>query len=355
MSRQPQINAVSLPWLLERDDPGVRYLALRDLIDCTPAELKRARTEAHKRGPIAAILRHMEKEGYWAKPGPGYNPKYRSTVWSMIALAQLGASIEEDPRIARACDYVLDHSLAAGGKFTSLTSGDPCGTIDCLQGNLCWTLLELGCEDPRLDEAFDWMARTVTGEGMAPASDADASWRRGVELPPQPAGDAPRHYYAYKSGPTFTCGVNGNLPCAWGAVKVMLALGRLPQGRRTPIINRAIRHGIKFLFSIDPATAAYPTRLGDKPSRNWWKFGFPVFYVSDILQIAEALIALGYSQDRRLANAIQIIRDKQDDRGRWAFEFDYLNGKMWQDFGKRGHPNKWVTLRALRVLRAAGL
>ena len=67
---------------------------------------------------------------------------------------------------------MLDHSLAAGGKFTSLTSGDPAGTIDCLQGNLCWALLELGCEDPRLDGAFDWMARTVTGEGIAPASEA---------------------------------------------------------------------------------------------------------------------------------------------------------------------------------------
>ena len=46
--------------------------------------------------------------------------------------------------------------------------GAPSGTIDCLQGNLCWALLELGCDDPRLDGAFDWMARTVTGEGMAP-------------------------------------------------------------------------------------------------------------------------------------------------------------------------------------------
>jgi hypothetical protein len=301
------------------------------------------------------ILRNMEKEGYWAKPGPGYNPKYRSTVWSMIALAQLGASVEEDARIAQACSYVLDHSLAEGGKFTSLTSGDPSGTIDCLQGNLCWTLLELGCDDPRLDGAFDWMARTVTGEGMAPAGDADASWRRGTDPPPQPSADAGRHYHAYKSGPTFTCGVNGNLPCAWGGVKVMMAFGRLPRQRRTPRINRAIRRGVKFLFSVDPSTAAYPTRLGDKPSRNWWKFGFPALYVTDLLQLAEALSALGYAHDRRLAKTLGVIRDKQDDRGRWPFEFDYTNGRMWQDLGKKGQPNKWVTLRALRVLRAASL
>lgn len=353
MPWQTHLKADPLPWLLERDDPGVRYLALRDLVDSPGAELRRARTAAHKRGPIASILRHMEKEGYWAKPGPGYNPKYRSTVWSMIALAQLGASVEEDQRIARACNYVLDHSLAEGGKFTSLTSGDPAGTIDCLQGNLCWALLELGCDDRRLDGAFEWMARTVTGEGMAPAGEADKSWRRGLELPRQPSGDAPRHYYAYKCGPTFTCGVNGNLPCAWGGVKVMLAFGRLPRQHRTPRINRAIRHGLDFFLSVDPATAAYPTRLGDKPSRNWWKFGFPVLYVADLLQLAEALIALGHGHDRRLVNTLQIIREKQDSHGRWPFEFDYTNGKMWQDFGKRGQANKWVTLRALRVLKAA--
>lgn len=332
MSWQTQLNADPLPWLLEGDDPGVRYLALRDLVNARAAELKRARSAAHTRGPIAVILRNMEKEGYWAKAGPGYNPKYRSTVWSMIALAQLGASIEEDPRIAQACSYVLDHSLAEGGKFTSLTSGDPSGTIDCLQGNLCWALLELGCEDTRLEAAFDWMARTVTGEDMR-------SWSS----------------LLYKNGPTFACGVNAGLPCAWGGVKVMLALGRLPPKRRTPRINRSIRHGVNFLFSVDPATAAYPTRLGDKPSRNWWKFGFPIFYVCDLLQIAEALIALGYAHDRRMAKTLQIIREKQDPQGRWPFEFDYINGKMWQDFGKKGQPNKWVTLRALRVLRAAAL
>ena len=114
-----------------------------------------------------------------------------------------------------------------------------------------------------------------------------------------------------------------------------------------------MRRAADFFFRIDPATAAYPTRLGGKPSPNWWKFGFPVFYVTDLLQLAEGLIGLGYGRDPRLARVLQTILSKQDDRGRWLFEFDYLNGKMWLDFGTRGQPNKWVTLRALRVLKAA--
>ncbi|HEX5943104.1 MAG TPA: hypothetical protein VFY66_12545, partial [Anaerolineales bacterium] len=163
MSWKNQLREDPLPWLLESGDPGVRYLALRDLLDLPPDDqkLKSARKAAHKEGPIAAVLAKMNEEGYWVTPGPGYNPKYRSTVWSMILLAQLGASMNEDKRIEQACNYLLDH-MAEGGLFTSTTSGAPSGTIDCLQGNLVWSLMELGCDDPRLEKAYEWMARTVT-------------------------------------------------------------------------------------------------------------------------------------------------------------------------------------------------
>ncbi len=150
---------------------------------------------------------------------------------------------------------------------------------------------------------------------------------------------------------TFACGSNNKQSCAWGAAKVMLAFGRLPPARRTPSITRAIQQGVEFLLSVDPATAAYPCGYAVKPSQNWWKFGFPVFYVTDLLQIVEALVALGHAHDPRLANALALVRDKQDAQGRWLLEYDYA-GKTWVDFGPKKEPNKWVTLRALRVLKA---
>jgi len=36
MSWQDQLNGDSLSWLLEPDSPGVRYLALRDLVGLSP-------------------------------------------------------------------------------------------------------------------------------------------------------------------------------------------------------------------------------------------------------------------------------------------------------------------------------
>jgi hypothetical protein len=335
MSWREQLRGDPLPWLLEEDAPGERYLALRDLLDLAAddPQLAAARRAAHQGGPIAAILAQMDPAGFWAEPGPGYLPKYRSTVWSVIMLAQLGASVTEDARVGRACAHVLDHALASGGQFSA--SGPPSGTADCLQGNLCWALLELGCADPRLATAFDWLARSVTGEGIAPMEEREAAVR----------------YYAGKCGPTFACGSNNKLPCAWGAVKVMLALGRWPAGRRTPAMQRAVEHGIAFLLGADPALADYPNGWADKPSGNWWKFGFPVFYVTDLLQNVEALVALGYGRDPRLAHAIDVIREKQDANGCWSLEYDYA-GKTWVDFGPKKQPNPWVTLRALRVLKA---
>jgi hypothetical protein len=216
MSWQQQLKGDPLAWLLAPDVPGVRYLALRDLLDMPgdSPELRAAAQVAHTQGPIATILAHMDPAGYWVAPGPGYNPKYRSTVWSVITLAQLGAACAADERIARACDYLIDHALAPGGQFTA--SGAPSGTADCLQGNLCWALIRLGYDLDRLVPAMTWMARSVTGEGVAPREDRHTTVR----------------YFAGKCGPNFACGANSGLPCAWGAVKVMLALGVWPRERR---------------------------------------------------------------------------------------------------------------------------
>jgi hypothetical protein len=252
MNRREQLKHDSVSWLMEPEDPGVRYLAMRDLLDCASddPELVSAMHLAHTQGPITAILDQMQPGGNWAERGPGYLPKYRSSVWSITLLAQLGARASEDERIKRACANILDQSMAPGGKFT--INGTPSGTIDCLQGNLCWALLSLGYDDPRLADAFEWMARTVTGEGMAPKSDKNAV----------------RRYYAGKCGPNFACGANYELPCAWGAAKVMLAFGKLPENRRTPMINDAIQQGVDFLFSTDPAKADWPSGGMDKPSSN---------------------------------------------------------------------------------------
>ncbi|MHB1119467.1 MAG: nitrogen fixation protein NifH [Bellilinea sp.] len=321
-------------WLLEPQDPGARYLAMKEIVEMPSdsPELIEARQQAYTFGQMGQVLAAMDDTGFWNVPGPGYNPKYYSTVWSLVLLAQLGASVNEDERIQRACNYYLDHALSPSGQITS--SGQPSGTVDCLQGNISWALTVMGFNDPRMDIAYEWMARSVTGEGVAPRG------TKGVE----------QRYYAGKCGPNFACGANDTQPCAWGAVKVMLAFSVLPQVKRTPLIESAVQAGVEFIFSVDPAGADYPHPYSAKPSGNWWKFGFPVFYITDLLQLVDAMTGLGYGQDPRLRKSIQRIREKQDAQGRWPLEYNY-SGKTHAEFGEMKKPSKWVTIRALKVLK----
>lgn len=331
------LNGDPLPWLLEddADNPGVRYFALKDLLDRPPddAEVVKARQTVMSAGPVPVILNAQDPEGYWVKPGPGYNPKYRSTVWSVSMLAQLGAD-GRDPRVQKGCLYILEHAIDKNGAFSaSATQG---GAILCLMGNLSAALLDFGwLGDERLDGAIEWLARAVTGEGIAP----------------QGAKDAPvRYLKSATCAPGFCCSANDSKPCAWGAVKVMLAFSKLPLDARTPLMQKAIATGLDFLLSTDPARADYPMGYATKPSQSWFRFGFPLFYVTDVLQNLEVLTSFGLGPDPRLSAAMDLVASKQDDQGRWKMEYTY-NGKTWVDIEEKGEPSKWVTLRALRVFK----
>jgi len=54
MSWKNQLRNDSIPWLLEPENPGVRYLTLRDILDLPSDDvgLRSARKAAHKEGPL---------------------------------------------------------------------------------------------------------------------------------------------------------------------------------------------------------------------------------------------------------------------------------------------------------------
>jgi hypothetical protein len=155
------------------------------------------------------------------------------------------------------------------------------------------------------------------------------------------------------SGPGFACAANEGQPCAWGAVKELSGLARIPPARRCALARRAVDAGVAFLFSRDPAAADYPMGWGNtKPSSSWFKPGFPIGYVSDVLQTLEVLAELGHGRDPRLARALAWVEAGQDEQGRRRNRYAY-NGKTWVDIEPQGQPSKWVALRACSVLRAA--
>lgn len=330
------LSADPLPWLLERSDPGVRHLALRELFDCSPddPDVVESRRAAMRVDPVAAILAAQQPDGHWEKPGPGYATKYRGTVWQLIFLDQLGAD-PADPAVRRACEYVLSHTQAttggfgASGAISAAAPPPPSSVIHCLNGNLLRALLGFGwIDDPRVARAIEWQARAITGKGVE------------------------RWYATGTCGPGFACAANERQACAWGAIKALGGLARIPVERRSPLVTQAIDAGVAFLLCRDPADADYPAGWGnERPNGSWFKPGFPSGYVADVLQNLEVLVELGAAKDPRLDRAVAWLLAKQGGDGRWRNQYAY-NGKTWVDFERQGAPSKRVTLRACRVVRA---
>jgi len=322
------------PWLLDAANPAVRHLALRQLGDrrADDPDVRAARTAAMAADTIAAMLAAQDPAGWWAKPGAGYGPKYSSTVWTLVFLDQLGAD-GDDPRIRTACAYLIDHAQTASGGFGAVAAGEarpaPSTAVHCLNGNLLRALIGFGwLGDERVARSIEWQAAAITGVGDI------------------------RFYRSSVPGPGFRCGANGGLPCAWGATKAVLALARILPERRAPHVQQALDAGVAFLLSRNPATADYPMGYGNtRPNGSWFRTGFPSGYVTDVLQVLEALCEAGAAGDPRLAPAIDWLLAQQDGRGRWANRYAY-GGKMVVDIDVEGQPSRWVTLRACRVLRA---
>ena len=328
----------TLDWLLEPDpaNPGVRYFALKWLLGKQEdePEVVDAQAEVMRQGPVPAILASQHPEGWWERPGSGYSSKYRGTVWQLIALHRLGADAA-DARVQQACEYVLEHTMNRSGAFgwsgnPRTSRPGPSTGIHCLNGNLLAAMVRFGrLHDPRVQRSIEWQALSITGQD----------------------GTFPYYYKSGTTGPGFRCGSNAGLPCAWGANKALLALLAIPETERSDDVRSALAVGAEFLLTTDPAVAGYPNKNAVSP--KWFAFGLPLSYWSDVLETLEVLTGLGYGADPRLDAAFALVLGKRDATGRWALQ-DSINDRARVRIEARGQPSKWVTLRALSVLMAAG-
>jgi hypothetical protein len=324
------VNGDPFPWLLEEDpgNPSIRYFTLRDLLGMPEdaPKVRRAKKAIMASGPAPKILAAQRPEGNWI-PLVG---KYQSTPAQIILLAELGAD-PRDRRVRLGCEYFLGRAVATNHALIYFSPpAPPANAMHCDNALLVYALIRLGFgDDPRVRSAMGWQTRALLGK-----------------LP------ADQYYRSGTAGPGFVCGINKGQPCGWGATKAMRALAAVPKNIRTPMMRQAIKAGADFLLSHDLAAADFP--FTGRISFHWFKFGFPLNYWSDILETAEVLVDLGYGRDPRLAKVFQLIAGKQDGQGRWKLE-NSLNGKMWVDIENKKQPSKWITLRALRVLKRAGL
>ena len=334
-----------LPWLLDGDDPAVRFFALTDLLGSSPEApaAAAARRDVMSRGAVPAILAAQGDDGHWEGRDRFYTAKYRGTVWQLLILAELGAD-GGDERVRRGCEAVLRDSQdrLSGGFAVNRAKKDGGGlhgrVIPCLTGNLVFSLIRLGLlDDPRLQAAVEWLttyARFDDGDGEAPGAVAGLSGDR------EPPSGWPYDAWAM-------CW--GRHTCLMGVVKTLKGLAEIPPAHRSPAVRRTLDDGAEFLLRHHVHRRSHDLTRDSRP--GWKRLGFPRMWQTDVLEIIDILAKLGKAGDERAGKARTLVAAKADAEGRWRLQ-DTFNGRFVVDIETKGEPSRWLTLRALRALKA---
>ena len=300
-----------LDWLLEAENPSVRYRTLTELLDFAPddPQVQQTRAQIPNSKPVQKIFAKMHPDGYWLHRGKGAGIEYTmssSTHFVLAFLAELGLD-RQDERIARAVE-----------RYLSLTEPDvPNPQIwqmppdyanhqSCLYAYNLRTFVMLGYrDDPRIQT------------------------RIAVLLADE------RHDGGYLCDrPSFTTKTKS---CIRGSLKALMAFAVLPELWETPRCRQVVDYFLR-------RRVLYRTRQPEKLVRDELvRASFPFVIGGSLLEPLYALSRMGYGQDERLRPAWDILASKRDKAGRTILDW---KPKTLFDPGEKGQPNKWTTLYA---------
>jgi hypothetical protein len=316
-------DAPVIQWLLENDQPAARYYALVDLLGRreTDPDVRSAHSRIARVGWASDQLRTQGSKGFWESREPKnvgewvnflYFPVFRATNWRALVLADLGLDAK-NPQIQRIADLIFEYKLRRGSPFNFFYEEA------CISANTARMMSRFGyADDGRVRKLFDWLLEDQREDG----------------------------------GWNCSQGTPGTLD-AW---EPLAAFAALPKAKRSPAMDRAIQRGAEFYLErkLFEEGRSYPP---------WLRLHYPNHYYYDILVGLDVLTQLGFGGDRRLRPALKILMEKRRRDGTW------LNERSHPDVGPGvtihpdkekikplvieapGRPSKWVTLKALRVVK----
>jgi len=322
-----------ITWLLEKDNPSIRYRTLTELLDRPPddPEVAAARAAIPDSKDAQRIFKKMQPDGTWrqkvtrntvrifAEAQGGSAPEHKSekteiwfgqgteygnyatTHFVLAYLAELGFD-RSDPRVAKAAERYL--SLQA-------PDGDFLGHFSCLYGYNIRTYILLGYRgDPRVQNSIDLMLTTERGDGGYLCD---------------------MHADKYKTKEAKSC--------IRGSTKTLLAFAELPEYQDHPRCKQLVDY---FLGRGGIYKRGQP---GVPVNHDVQRTTFPIVWRAGLTEILYALSRMGYGKDARLAGAWDLLESKRDEQGRYIL--DWFPTQALLKPGKKGEPNKWVTLYAL--------
>jgi len=133
-----------------------------------------------------------------------------------------------------------------------------------------------------------------------------------------------------------------------GVVKALKGFSAIPEDKRTSEVTGTISQAAEFMLIHHIHKRSHDLARLSKP--GWRQFGLPLMYQTDALEILDILTALGV-RDERMDEAVELVISKQDDTGRWRVGNTYGSERLLIPFEPKDAQSKWLTLRAMRVLK----
>lgn len=293
-----------LDWLLD-SDPAIRWQVLRDLTDADPAVVAAERARVAREGLGAAILARQDRDGPWRRRD---TPDWIPTLFTPLLLRATGVDPHDpavDDAMTRLATGFRWHESLGGKTFFE---GE---TEPCINGGTLALGGYFGRPAPDL-------ARRLVGEQLD-----DGGWNC----------NAP---------PSVRSSFHSTICVLEGLLEYERAVGS------TPEVAAVRRRGEDYLL----ARGMFRRRsTGEPADPAFLQSAFPSRYHYDVLRGLDHLRAAGVAPDERVVDAVAHLRARRQPDGRWRLDASYdetLEVALGESVGE---PSRWITLRALRVLR----
>jgi hypothetical protein len=313
----PQEVAVSvIDWLLD-SDPAIHWQVLEDLLDAPPEEVAAERTRVGEEGLGAELLGLQAEDGRWG--GAAWNRGWDSTMHALTLLREFvldPESAEAREALRRVREHVTWRGCGPpacdGNRFFE-------GEVEpCING-------QVAASGAYFREDVDGIIDRLLGEQLA-----DGGWNCEAE--------------------------NGSTRSSFNTtICVLEALLEFERaGSAIPDVAAARLRGQEYLLErrlFHRKSTGEPIGRDRKGGVSFTSFAFPNWWHYDVLRGLDYLRAAGVPADHRLGEAVALVESKRGADGRWSLEIRYPGVMPIEIDDGVGHPNRWITLRAMRVLR----
>jgi hypothetical protein len=333
----------TLNWLLEEENPHIRYVTLRDILgrDIRSEEMLR---EYEKLRAAKESMRFFtsERNGIMGN-STNFDIYYRGAMWCFAEAVEYGYDVREEV-MRKTAEYIMNRSQMQSGGFT--LNWKPEVEVACRTGDMTKYLILAGSHDERIERGIEWILKHQRHDG---------GW---LHCPLAGTCDLIKFLLFRRSGSGLEREGDSDIPsCLYASIACSMAL--VHYDKEFPEKRSSLERAAEFFLEQRMFLNTKPSRKHISTIRKTdvTRLGYPVLSQYDILYGLIFIARAGYFNDNRTGGAFNLIISKQHVDGVWMME-SAQTGMLFGDVKKKtvlGKRSKWVTLNVMRMLKHADL